>query len=798
MLSVNQSTQKHLTTIFNESRPVEQEPGKVRGIVNVPTSMTNPSNSEQTYSLSEYFSKEICIASFQWGSEAPGTDLYAVDMPTALLRKAITPQYNLARNLTYYRANLRIRVQVNGTGFHAGMLMTYMQPLGSFVYLTNSNPVAMYTGYPNVKSRANSNNVAVLEIPYQHLRDFLNFKNNQPDSLLGKLVVTVLNTLSPSDTASSSLPVSIWLSAVQPELHNIIPDHELPQFVPTMGLETALSSLPEIANTAAPIAASLVQGDIPNLIGGVTDALGRFTGGRDYPVPPTIDTSRVPLSNPSTCQGSGIRQSQVLDLNPMVEYLPDVSHTASFTDEMDLKLITSVPMLIDQVLWKTDDQAGKILAAYPVRPNFCYSYTADSDVSETYVRTYLAHASMAFARWRGSISYPLQIIKNNFANGRLAVIFFPYEVTSDTVLTTTQLSIPSLAVIDIEEFQDYNFTVPWTSNTRWKFVQSDNTKTRLDSIRKPVSRDMDHIMGTFVIAVVNQLNQSVSSPDNCTINVYIKGGDDFEFDVPRNPFQFDLPLTPVSPPESAPVSDFEHIQLEPTMGEDIEYSQTRSQLAESSNVNVLQAGASQTINDESIIQKDNPCMHLKSLLARSYPHTQVLFTAPTSTTTMIANIPVAVFLNSNTYFSDLIHHFSEIFAFWSGSLGYISVMNWSKNVAGISTATHLADQFQAGITFTSTVNNQFDPSELDYASQIAIPAYQPHFSVTVPYKSIFTNLACGLNATGLVSRQNGTLRLRYVLNSTSGDDVRLLVLRHIGEDFRFSYLVPPFIYIVRN
>jgi hypothetical protein len=808
MLSVPSQTQKQLNTIFAESRPVESEIGKIRGISNATSNQTSVSNAESEYDLSSYFSKELCVYNGSWSSSSPaGTTITTLELLTILSRKAITPQYNLLRSITFYRAGIRIRVQVNGTKFHAGML------IGSFIPLNRPVPDGTFfvgptlTGYPNVKNRANSNNVTEMIIPFQHMRDFLNSYTLKEGDYIGNFYLSVLNQLTPSATASPTIPISIWVSAVQPELHNIIPDHELPYFTPTSGLEALISTVSSTASNISGVVSNLAQGNIPNALVGVgktASGIGQFLGGRDYPVNAAHDDKQLALSNPVIAHGAGVRNAVVLDINPMTEHIPDTSHTATSTDEMDLQMAIQIPMLISQVSVTTSQTSGDIVAVFPVTPMYIFGESTAGDTAYTLQPTFLGYVACAFAKWRGPLQYHFQVVKNDFQNFRLQITYFPYVVTTSTVLTTEQLSIPSSLIFDVEEFQDLTFQTPWNSDTRQKWVMLDDERPvpgfRYSTYDWPMNINMNNTAGTVVLSILNPLNVAPGSPSSCTINVYVSGTPDTKFEVIRRPTTIETSSTYPSPiPPSVALKkddeEFEHITTT-SSEEHVEFDQSRSAGTVKVADTVLQTGEAMPNTDPAHIAKDLN-MHLSSVLARSYPHYYFKYTAPANGSRCTLLLPVkplsSISLSLVGQTPDLVSFFSGMYAFWTGSFVYTIFTNTTKNTSGFYTSTHIPDSFIDVPTGTNTTTDFDAFDDTAYATSPIIPSHQHFFSVVTPYQSIYTNLLTTLPSTITDNSldTNGTLQFSLYNTDNQTHDLRLPIYRAIGEGFRFSYLIPP-------
>lgn len=114
-----------------------------------------------------------------------------------------------------------------------------------------------------------------------------------------------------------------------------------------------------------------------------------------------------------------------------------------------------------------------------------------------------------FGLWRGSMKIRLKFVKTEFHSGRLMIAFFPYD---DITNFSSQPEYVNRHIIDIREYNEFTFEVPYISRYAWT-----NTGSRI---------------GILSIRIVDSLVAPASVSSTVNILCEVAGGDDLQFAVP--------------------------------------------------------------------------------------------------------------------------------------------------------------------------------------------------------------------------------------------------------------------------
>lgn len=153
-----------------------------------------------------------------------------------------------------------------------------------------------------------------------------------------------------------------------------------------------------------------------------------------------------------------------LDVKNQVGVMPGFSGTD--TDEMDITYLAQIPFWNYTAEWTTLQIEDTPLIEPLVAP-------FDNIKTQTYGVLTANHygpcqyLTQKFAYWRGSMRYRLKFVKTEFHSGRLAISFTPYSSMATRVPTASlaDTDYTYRDVIDIRETNEYEFTVPYVSET---------------------------------------------------------------------------------------------------------------------------------------------------------------------------------------------------------------------------------------------------------------------------------------------------------------------------------------------
>jgi len=536
---------------------------------------TDPSMHQQSYqdaTLNNFFARPFPIFTTEW---AVGTNL-SVDLNPWNLYFSLP---SVARKLDNYhmmRANLNIKVVINGTPFHYSRLMVSYHPLPGYNTSAGKLPLVGHLFERNVNIMRLSHLPHLIldpskQIPGEMTLPFIYPQNYVRVSEVDDTVNStshlwkVLGTLHlqsteildvVSATAASDITVTVFAWASDVEL--AIPTRDL---VSSSSHSTSKHSMPKSLNptntkksgkgldqitipkdekkdglissvsTVAASAAGALK-DVPfigsyantaeSVLNGVSGIARLFGLSRPPIFTDTITVQQRPISNIAYTDGAETVQKLTFDPKQALTMEADASGIKA-PDELAIKMFTDRESLMNTILWQSADATDDILWWAQVTPGYGIMYGPGMQL------TSLAYASYPFKYWSGSIKYRFQFVCSQYHTGRVRLNFEPYGSLSFPDNYNTTYS----QVVDLSNTTDVTFIVPWAQTQAYRDVPHDfnnpyNYLPGTGYIYKPLEAN-----GTLWMTVLNKL----VSPDalkGIHINVYVSAGDDFELSVPSS------------------------------------------------------------------------------------------------------------------------------------------------------------------------------------------------------------------------------------------------------------------------
>lgn len=169
----------------------------------------------------------------------------------------------------------------------------------------------------------------------------------------------------------------------------------------------------------------------------------RLMGVRPQMLDATASVDSDVYGTPLALMGDGAQEQPALG-GPPVE------------DLLDLKTFCARPALVSRFQMTNANTRGTTLATLPVAPGLCDS--KDRQVDETQLSP-VGHPGLAFARWRGTIHFDVEILAPTTSRGTMEVYWSPDSLISSDVSLST-----CLAVVQTCGRQRHRFTIGWARN----------------------------------------------------------------------------------------------------------------------------------------------------------------------------------------------------------------------------------------------------------------------------------------------------------------------------------------------
>nr|QZZ63373.1 hypothetical protein [Leuven Picorna-like virus 10] len=403
------------------------------------------------------------------------------------------------QNYAYWNGDMEIEVVVNSTPFQTGQLQVSFYYGNTFEYnYSRRNNVYSKSQQPHCLIMAGkSNSIGKLTIPFRYYKPRMG-TSKRPDDPgyldMGELSILVLNPLTSGSQQYKGVDVTIRLRYTSSNFGGMID----PQLRPQM--------FNMVRNIVS--AANSVLNSVP------------VDRQRDKPPLPQPPTRVLQNSSTSFCLGTNVVDPLHLLRLDAYGTTPHPLETQSSINEMSVKYLTSVFGLVRQITWPavTNSKLLFKLNAGPILNKFNYSSQTFDD-TVCYNLPPISVMAHCFALWRGSVELRLDVIKNVFHTGRL-IIGYVSRVLQEP--TFDQLISCPHEVFDLRtEDNQFVFTIPYMADRPWW-----QTALHGKDVYPP---------GYIYCFIENGLVANESVANYVTLNLYMRGGPDFELSVPISP-----------------------------------------------------------------------------------------------------------------------------------------------------------------------------------------------------------------------------------------------------------------------
>eukprot|EP01003_Olkasia_polycarbonata_P006535 NODE_6_length_3630_cov_83.016755_g5_i0.p1 GENE.NODE_6_length_3630_cov_83.016755_g5_i0~~NODE_6_length_3630_cov_83.016755_g5_i0.p1 ORF type:complete len:845 (-),score=10.28 NODE_6_length_3630_cov_83.016755_g5_i0:292-2826(-) len=517
-------------------------------------------------SLKEFFARPVLIDTSVW---TVGTT-YNNDFNPWLSYFSTPSVKRKLDNFYMMRANLHVKIMINGTPFHYGRIIASYQPLHLFnskhspaqfsdpaMFLMKMSCLPHAFIDPTTSTPIQFDLPFVYPLNYAKVIDMI--EANLDSANLGLLhFKSFLPLAAVSDTAASVLDISVYAWASDVEL--VIPTNSIvsaskknkkvntssargaggalkngyarlkqsvvPNDESSDGLISSVSSI--VANAAGALSGVPFIGDVAGTVGAIASGVGsvaRFFGFSRPPVfTDAIYTKSTPISSLALTQGNETVSKLTFDPKQGVTMDPAVSAMGE-QDELAMSMFTNKETFISTVLWASTDVRDTVLFWSNVTP--VMSRFVSPTWGTEHMFTSLGFASLPFKYWSGSIIFRFQFVSSAYHTGRVRVTFEPNGAPFAGDNSNTTYS----QIIDLAQGTDVSFVVPWAQPQPYRETPNELYNEFFIPPSGLYNYSDVHCNGIIYLTVLN----SVVSPDalkDVSINVYVRGGEDFELAVP--------------------------------------------------------------------------------------------------------------------------------------------------------------------------------------------------------------------------------------------------------------------------
>lgn len=442
------------------------------------------------------------------------------NIPSDLMRKCWSqPAMAIFKNNRYWRSDIELRFQLNTNKFQTGSVM-----IGYMYNTSNDNSLSLRLNVNNLSQTnhciidASGSNLGTLYIPYKYINPYLNTDNTQD---MCTIILCVLNDLDSPSTVYNHASITIYYRFINAKFMGTLDS--------TLVIKPQMLSLMRILGVAAEAGLHQVNKDL----------------NRDKPPESSAPVPMAPRNASSWCVGTNlVEPTNLLRLD-------NCGQTPHPNIKLSSMLVNSISkiygLLSYNVKWNTTDPTGHVLYKIDAAPVLKYSEYDSFELTwniyphadKVYALPPVSVLSTMFGFWRGTLDLKIDVVGTPFHKGQLLVSYIPHNHQMDVLknnITIDMAKSSNYTICDLSETRSFSINIPYISNKHMYPVRDTNIET--------------HIPPGYVnIFVLNPLIPMDNVTPYVYLNLYIRGGKDFELMVPIQP-SIGLPYDPSFKPEN--------------------------------------------------------------------------------------------------------------------------------------------------------------------------------------------------------------------------------------------------------
>ncbi len=517
--------------------------------------------------LGEWFARPIKIFHWEWDEETPFATrfipIWKDYFTTPIIRRKL-------EGFSRMRADLKVKILVNGSPFRYGELMMSYRPLYSiqgagdntlmpyfsggmiagdiisepggypdqdFAQVANDKSTLMARSQrPNLRIQPHINSGGIMTIPFVYFKDALEITQVDGERFaqrlreLGTLTVENLVTLKSTAEANStgvSITMYVWAENVDLWGPTSVTAQGIDEFEETLEPSAAASTVAEAAGTLSTIPVIRPYALATQFLAGVAASSLKYFGWSNPPVLTAVP-GRMPKAsflNPGPCSSF---PDDVLALDPKNELTVDPRTVgANPQDPLIIADFAARSAIVDIVEWKVTDTPGTLLAQFPIQP--CYYHIETRQRTAPNLSSYRVTATPAtyiagmFEYWRGTMVVKFRTVASQFHRGRIAVTWDPAAYSANV---TFKEGAVVTHIIDLASASDMTVKIPFMSHygmcrtQKFPFEIDDD----IDAALRPWSNRTnlftwtpnqlyDHANGLLEVRVLNHLQCGDATAD---------------------------------------------------------------------------------------------------------------------------------------------------------------------------------------------------------------------------------------------------------------------------------------------
>jgi hypothetical protein len=491
--------------------------------------------------IANFLSRPVKVQTFTWNE----SDTVGSKVNFGLWSDWVqTPSVkNKLNNYSFFRGDLKVKVQISASPFYYGMLLMSYRPLTAFKVDTyyvdpNNDWLTSVSQRPHIKIDPENGDTYEFTQPFIYPYNAMNLQDLSEFQNMGNTRFDVLTPLrSANGVTGQGITVTVYCWVENMTLSGASAGYAAQSDEYGDGCVSKPASW--VANIAGRLSDMPVIGPFAtatkigaSAIGAIASMFG-FTN-----VPVITDTEPMhPEPFPKLASAEIGFPVQKLTLDPKNELSvdPRIFGLPDGIDEMTVSSMAQREAYLTSATWSTADTTDTIKFSCLMHPALGkYGSMTGGAYAQL---TPLGFTAVPFSQWRGDIIITLRVIASKYHKGKLKISYDPSGNTASgyNILTNANTAnVVQTMIMDIGETREIEITVPYQQARQ--FLDTGGWFTDWSTSSTPsLTTDRTKDNGILTVRVQNILTAPVAS-SNVDIQVWIKGGSNIEF---ANPAEID-------------------------------------------------------------------------------------------------------------------------------------------------------------------------------------------------------------------------------------------------------------------
>lgn len=489
--------------------------------------------------IADYFARPLKIAAYSWTVNTPFVPVQIDPLQLWFTNKRVVNR--IASNANF-KCDLCVRILVNGTPFHSGLLLASHRPQAILDYFQTTLPLATTflaiseSQLPHVYLDPTTSQGGCLRMSYMGTR---NAWNTLSADYVGAHLLTLREITGLRHTSGVVEPITVTIMAWAENMVLSVPTGFNPVgYVPQSGDEYGTGVISRPAFIVSSLAGKMKNTPLIGPYAMATQigagAIGTIAKMFGYVKPRVVSDMHFAYRkrNPnfaSSTQHDPIN-SLTFDDKAEVTVDPRVAGFAAL-DEMTLTSIATRESYLTQFNWGASIVPETRIFSIAVSPAL-YASAAGLVLPNQYFMTPSCHVALPFKYWRGSMRFRLQAVCSSFHRGRLRIVYEPGGLAN---VSTGEYNTAYQYIWDLSASKEAVIEVGWNSEAPYLTPTLPSTTVKRFETTASLFPRGGEDNGTLSIFILNELTApDLTANSDISVVVCTAACDDMEFFDPTD------------------------------------------------------------------------------------------------------------------------------------------------------------------------------------------------------------------------------------------------------------------------